>query len=219
MKVAPMFALPQPAPGATPVSGEGLLAQLQWRRALEQAQWELYGRFRPEGEDAGNPNREIPSAPGRSQTPAVSGEAAPGAAETGPARAPGPAADIAPPSVDAPPVPVLGADGAQSSRPDLPSFSMDPTLAATIRGKSTLEAAVQQCVQSCARFADAKWSPVSVQVWLDGRKLSVTMRDARISEREEAEIHHRLGERLAAIGLELHELIINGHPVSPAPAG
>jgi hypothetical protein len=96
---------------------------------------------------------------------------------------------------------------------------MDPAPAATLRNKGALQAVVEQCVQSCTRFADAKWSPVSVQLWLDGRKLSVTMRDANISEREEVEIHRRLGERLAAMGLELRELIINGHPVSPAPAG
>ena len=217
MKIAPVGALPQPAPGATPSPGDGLLVGLQWRRALEQAQWELDGRFRPAGGNAGHPNREVAFAWGRSRAPAVSAEAAPGTADTGTAREPG--ADLAPSSADSVPAPVSGAGPAQASHPDLPSSTMNPALAATIRGKSALEAAVERCVQSCTRFADTKWSPVSVQVWLEGRKLSVTMRDARIPEREEAEIHRRLSERLAAMGLELHELIINGHPVSPAPAG
>jgi len=93
---------------------------------------------------------------------------------------------------------------------------MDPRLADTIRNRVALQTAVEECIQSCTRFADTKWSPVSVQVWIDGRKLSVTLRDASLSARDEAEIHRRLQERLAAMGLELHELIINGHPVSPA---
>jgi len=219
MKVAPMGVLPQPASAAMPVSGDGLLAQLQWRRALEQAQWELGGRFRSEGEESGNPHRAIPSAPATATAAGLQEAAALGLAGAGTARAPGSGADLAAPGADAAPVPAPDAGAAQPSRPDLPSSTLDPAQAATIRERTTLQAVIEQCVQSGARFADTKWSPVAVQVWLDGRKLNVTMRDARISEEEEAEIHRRLAERLAGMGLELNELIINGHPVSPARAG
>ena len=218
MKVGTLSMPPEAAADRTPAAGDGSLAKEHWRRALEQAQWELRSHYRPEGE-AGTASRKVQPAPERTLAAAPRAEAAfGGAAGGGSAHALASEADLSSSRAAAAYAPAGEAGGPGPYRLDPLSLG-DPLLAAGVRDTGALRAVVAQCVQSCVKFPETKWLPVSVQVLIEGQKLSVTLRDARISEREAAEIHYRLRDRLAGMGLELHELMINGHPVTDASSG
>src|SRR5262245_23064545 len=80
MKVGIPGISPEAAAGRTPATGDGALAVLKWRRALEQAQWELTGGDRATVEKAGAAHRAAPSMHEVTPSPVLRPDAAASAA-------------------------------------------------------------------------------------------------------------------------------------------
>jgi len=67
-----------------------------------------------------------------------------------------------------------------------------------------------------ARMQRLDWMPQAAHVSLQGNGVSVALRDARLSEQDVRELHSRMRREMQSLGLELAELVVNGHLVRPA---
>ena len=65
-------------------------------------------------------------------------------------------------------------------------------------------------------FAWPEWPARSTRACLQGRRLSVVLRDAALDPSDALALRERLRAQCEACGLELAELLINGVPVEPA---
>jgi hypothetical protein len=220
MKIDTLGISPETAGGRAPADRDGTLAQLQWRRALEKAQWELRSHYRQEAPVTLAPQQEssrVPAdsgavgatsdtsfkiAPGRRAAEVLSSEPKLSSSHTQLARIPG-----------------GEAHGPRASHVDPPRVLGNQLRAAIAQDIDALETEISRWIQAYARVSDPKWTPVSTHVWIDGNMLSVTLRDARITAQEAERMYHQLRERLAEIGFELHQLTINGHVVIPTREG
>src|SRR5262245_53059850 len=176
MKIGIPGIAPEPTAGRTAASSDGALAELNWRRALEQAQWELRGQDRPAVERTGATHSSAPAV--HRSTPATALRADTSvSADDHAALAPASQPDASSTSANAVQSGngnVHGSGAAVSN-----SISVGSSLhAAKALDADGLKALVERCVQWCTRFPETKWMPVSVHVRVDGNMLGVTLRDA-----------------------------------------
>ena len=181
---------------------------LRWRAELERAQWQARLRYTPT----------------RTVARGGAGEPPPATAGAGIAQAPARAVAstvwassdrMAGPAVRELPL-HLRAQAAQAQPPQratgmepvaLPAIGALRSHALATRASGTRLAAPQ------LPFEPLYWPACSAQVCLQGRRLSVVLRDAQLAETEWPALRQRLQAQCLACGLELAELVINGVPV------
>lgn len=86
--------------------------------------------------------------------------------------------------------------------PELPSQAPEPTPAAPI------DALI-------ARMERLDWMPKAAHVSVQGNRVSVALRDARLSEQEVKDLRWRVRKEVHSLGFELAALVVNGHPAQP----
>ena len=208
-----MEILPSNFPQQDPASASasGTRYELQWRKALEEAQWQARQRTSirlPRQEPAPEASNDSAA---REESAGVDVRA-PSDAWLGPR---------ASPAADEPGMPtltravvnalcstVLPGDDPVAGAPATPAAGREPAPAAATAEESA----------TVARF-DWKqlpeWPSVVMSATASGSRISIVMRDPTLLDDDALELFYRLRSRLAATGFELAELTINGCSVLP----
>jgi hypothetical protein len=181
---------------------------LRWRAELERAQWQARLRYTPAPVVAREGASEPPAA-GAGVAQAPSRAVAPITSAYGD-RTSGATTDELPPPPRARAVqlePALRADGMDPAV--LPSTGAPRSQALAGRASATRMSVPQWL------FEPPYWPACSAQACLQGRRLSVVLRDAQLADTEWPALRQRLQAQCQACGLELAELVINGVTVEP----
>lgn len=179
---------------------------LRWRAELERAQWQARLRYsatrvvsRGAGSDPLAAGAGVAQAPARAVSPMVWTS---GNRMTGPA------------SGD-----VSLQPRAQVVQPQQPlrTTGIEPTAwpaAGALRSQALVgRMSATRMAAPQSLFELPYWPACSAQACLQGRRLSVVLRDAHLAETEWPGLRQRLQAHCQAYGLELAELVINGVPV------
>ena len=206
--VAPAAALPERR-------AETDARHLRWRAELERAQWQARQRYSPARVAARGTAAEPPVA-GRAGmqagAPAARDAVAP-AARMAQSVSRGGALPSRSPAVS-PAVPRAAATDAAAAEPAaLPGAAVGAWRSGS-QGLAVRSPAAP-VASSRLPFELPDWPAQSAQVCLDGRRVSVVLRDAQLAEAEWPALRERLAAQCRACGLELVELMINGVPVEP----
>ena len=197
----------QPAVRSDAVYGQ------QWRKALEEAQWQARQRIAPQ---ADNPHAEVAAA------------AAPAGRAIGSAGAflvpqadPGNAAPVSPDIAGrsrALEAALQGTNGASRAPAGAASSGIapgSPTLlvagAAGATDAPAARAAVEPVLLQWTELPE--WPAVVVHASLSGNRLSIGIRDRALQERDALDLYYRLRAELGAVGLALANLTVNGQRV------
>ena len=103
-----------------------------------------------------------------------------------------------------------------------PAFTTEPLAAAlpapaALRGQAlAARAPANRAAMPQLLFELPQWPARTSQVCLQGKRLSVVLRDTQLAPGEAQALRARLHAQCAACGLELADLTINGVPVEPA---
>ena len=189
---------------------------LRWRAELERAQWQARQRYSPARVAARGPAAEPPVA-GRAGAQAVAQAATRDAAAPAArlARVASRGGVLPSRSPAAPPAALRAAatDAAAAEPAALPGAAVGAWRSGS-QGLAVRSPAAP-VAPSRLPFELPDWPTQSAQVCLDGRRLSVVLRDAQLAEVEWPALRERLAAQCRACGLELVELMINGVPVEP----
>lgn len=197
----------------------GQSPHMAWRRALEQAQWEQRVRYQPTPQfDAGADHRpaggESPSGYSfRAQAlvpPAANNTVFDGVAES----ASGASAQFT--RVDATVLrpaarPVENAQARWVSVAIAAASAPPQTSARAYDGARNAAARAASDVLS----ARPHWMPSALVIHMQGRQVRATLRDANLDTQQAARLFRDLRAHLSDAGMQLLELIVNGHPVQP----
>jgi hypothetical protein len=184
---------------------------LRWRKELELAQWQSRLRYQP-AHRIGSP------AGGEAQ--AVVERAEPRMRSDPSGRSPLPAesehARVAPRAEgDAPRARLVAAIVAERAGIPVTDIAVPVTMGGSKQEATTLRPQSARPAPPAMPFELAEWPAAAVHVSMQGNRLSVALRDPRITESERLALYHRLRSQCIAWGLELTELTINGHLVDP----
>lgn len=187
--------------------------QARWRTELELAQWQSRLRYRQE---PGDGQRTAEAATARvalaNFPPTASGPLQAGA--------------------DARPVAghpaAAGLDAVQPQAPHRPAAVVQPNFVASGEVATAVAADVLRAGTPAPRapmvapkaalplpLENFQWPATASQVFLQGNRLNVALRDPRIDEQDWPALRDRIQAQCGAWGLELGELTINGKRVEP----
>ena len=210
MKIIPSASTPEIANAGA--RQDAAYAQ-QWRRALEEAQWQARQRIAPSGPAAADSGAGVASAPAGTAPPAAAGQE-PWATPLGPARDMTPVARTA----------ALAQAVARALQPTPVAHrtaGVQVTAGAAF-GEPRIAATPGRPAAAAAPAVTAvwhelpEWPAVLVHASVQGNRISVGMRDGALHEEDLPELFYRLRAQLRAAGLELASLTVNGHNVAPA---
>jgi len=189
---------------------------MQWRRALEQAQWQARARASTSAEtragarDARGRADGADGADGAPRTPRAlpAGENAPPA----PARPASRGDSIAPPLARA----LERTLARHAAAPDA-CCAVPAGAAAPVR-TGGVPASPAESAAPCTALPWAElpeWPQVVFHASASGARVSVGVRDAELTDADALALFGRLRSRLAQAGFELAGLVVNGHAVTP----
>jgi hypothetical protein len=194
--------------------------QLAWRRELEQAQRSQTQPAQPRKEPGeGDRHSESDSDPQLNH--ATTARTTPEGSGRPPSLDPAEKVLVA---SDASPLPPLANEGNRAIRaPDLASRPSPPVLATSAPALELPELPAQAPPLApaapidvlMARMQRLDWMPQGAHVSLQGTRVSVALRDARLSEQDMQDLYRRLRKEVRGCGLELTALVVNGHLVRP----
>jgi len=205
-------------PDASPAGARSSPAYaLQWRKALEEAQWQARQRIAP---------REAGRSDGGAQAPDVVADvAAGGAAMTDSTPVPIP---VRPESTQsAARSEALAAAVARAIETATPPVraAVQPPVAApsAVRGEDLSTTAAPSSETDEPQHAQPlyqlpEWPDVVVHASVQGSTISVGMRDRAVQKNDALDLYYRLRGQLRGAGLELTSLTVNGHNVTAADA-
>jgi hypothetical protein len=205
---------PPISPDAAAVPARSTTAYaLQWRKALEEAQWQARLRMSPHdhAEPAPQPSPspesdEAPRAPNAGQRVAASGDASglPPAAKA-------PRADAQATTI-AQFVQRLAASATSVAQPVASPAAMR---IATLAGEPVPLPAETAPPNPALYFELPEWPEVVVQASVNGSTISVGVRDRMVEAGEALDLFYRLRAQLRAAGLALTSLTVNGQTIAP----
>jgi hypothetical protein len=215
MNVLPSTTSPSAAAtAAVDARGGGIGNESQhqhWRAELERAQWQARQRYESPPRAA---TRTLPAvAPAAADEPAQAAAArganlrVASAASTA-AKAPPPAGALAARSLHTPHGPAAAGVPSWAAAPG--PTTLAPRVAPDARALEARPAA------TALPFELPDWPARATQACLQGKRLSVVLRDAALDAHDDGpHLRERLRAQCEACGLELAELLINGVPVEP----
>jgi hypothetical protein len=113
-----------------------------------------------------------------------------------------------------------GLPSAAARVPGLEPWAAPPATTSATRATPAARAPAPRPAPAALPFELPDWPARSTQACLQGKRLSVVLRDAGLDASEGPRLRERLRAQCEACGLELTELLINGVPVEPvAPIG
>lgn len=193
-------------------SSHDLTWHLAWRRALEQAQWEEHTRHQATGDGGGAPPMAdappaLPEPSHRDRTAllAVPDQAIPSSWR------PGTSGNVQlPPTA---PSPISAAPPQTDIAVDV-GFGTAPLRATTpARERSPLAPGPRVPVSLPEDWA--QWLPRTMHMNVQGQQVRASVRDESLDELQAQRLFHRMRGQLRDWGLDLVELIVNGHPAQP----
>ncbi|MFL6665445.1 MAG: hypothetical protein ACJ8G7_25020 [Rhizobacter sp.] len=198
----------------------------RWRQVLEQAQWQKlgeqpsHGKAHNSGDSLQAAARDLARIPAglaaAAPDPSVGGSGAQFVADRVPGCGASPSADASRVAV-APIEPGPGettAVAAAAAATTIPAAATSTPLASGPPEAAPAEPALPHLPDVVVA---TPWPPFNAQAHVDGRAVSAAVRDPRLASDDADELGRRLATQLAADGLELVELRVNGRVAGPPP--
>lgn len=212
MKVTPGIAHPSEAAAPSGQRDAGDMRHQQWRAELERAQWQARMRYSPVSGGARGSAERSPAADTAAPAPARPAGSF-GAAHGGlPAAQAASAAQRWQAAQASPAAQALPRPGATGTN----AFASAGW--AALQGRPpTAAASATRPAAALSMFDLPHWPAQVASVSVQGNRLSVVLRDARLEPAEWQHLRDRLRAHCERMGLEMAELTINGVPVEPVP--
>jgi hypothetical protein len=183
--------------------------QLRWRKELELAQWQQRLRYQPLREGTSTVS-EKPSSAAENGLEFRSGDSPLPTPVSSATAKQIPTETLRPGEVQ-PLARLIAASVAKS-------LQIPATSVAVIAGAQDNDAPEVQSARpkpSVSVFEPLEWQPVAAYVSVHGNRVSIGLRDPRVADNDALDLYYRLRGQFVALGLELSEFTLNGHPIEP----